>query len=50
VAILHIPLFTISIYGLALEKIKTKAHSINWEQIKWVSLLKISLILSFSAG
>jgi hypothetical protein len=29
VAILHIPLFTISIYGLALEKIKTKAHSIN---------------------
>lgn len=26
VAILHIPLFTISIYGLALEKIKTKAH------------------------
>jgi hypothetical protein len=29
VAILHLPLFTISIYGLALEKIKTKAHSIN---------------------
>jgi hypothetical protein len=29
VAILHIPLFTISIYGLALEKIKTKVHSIN---------------------
>jgi len=29
VAILHIPLFTISIYGLALEKIKTMTHSIN---------------------
>lgn len=29
VAILHIPLFTISIYGLALERIKTKAHSAN---------------------
>lgn len=29
VAILHIPLFTISIYGLVLEKIKTKAYSIN---------------------
>ena len=29
VAILHIPLFTISIYGLTLEKIKTKVHSIN---------------------
>ena len=29
VAILHIPLFTISIYGLALEKIKTKALQAN---------------------
>ncbi|HVQ00638.1 MAG TPA: hypothetical protein VMT57_03905 [Candidatus Thermoplasmatota archaeon] len=34
VAILHIPLFTISIYGLLLEKIKTKAHSINEKVIK----------------
>jgi hypothetical protein len=29
VAILHIPLFTISTYGLLLEKIKTKTHSIS---------------------
>lgn len=29
VAILHVPLFTISIYGLVLEKIKTKAQAIN---------------------
>ena len=33
VAILHIPLFTISIYGLALEKIKTKAQQIKSTQI-----------------
>ena len=32
VAILHIPLFTISIYGLLLEKIKTKVHSIIKEE------------------